>query len=273
MARRGLWTALAAAIAALAGAPAGAEDLRFAVFGDCQPPEKDMRYAPALPILAQDMAGQKVSFVIGVGDYVRGGGGLDEMRRQYQGFFAGLAPLQARGPVPVALSPGNHDIQGSRDRARFFASTLRPLPYSFNRAGCHFVILDTEQPGLSSRIAGAQLRWLKQDLAASRRAALTFVAGHEPLFPVSIHRGESLDRYRAERDALHRLFVSEGVDCVLSGHEHLFHREQRGGVDYIITGGGGGPPYASPARGGYHHYVLVTATGSAYNVRVRKLTE
>jgi 3',5'-cyclic AMP phosphodiesterase CpdA len=193
------------------------------------------------------------------------------VRQQYQGFFAGLASLQSLGPVPVALTPGNHDIAGSRTRAALFAKTFRALPYSFDRAGCHFVIMDTEQPAYSSRIAGAQLQWLKQDLARNRNAKLTFVAGHEPLFPVSVHRGESLDRYPAERDALHRLFVSEGVDCVFSGHEHFFHREQRNGVDYIITGGGGGPLYASAAKGGYHHYVLVTTTGAAYNVRVRKL--
>jgi acid phosphatase type 7 len=274
MRRATLWGVVLWAVgAAAAWAPARAEDLRFGVFGDCQPPEKGMKCAPSLPVLARDMAAQNVAFVIGLGDYIRGARTMDEVRQQYQGFFAGLAPLQSLGPVPVALTPGNHDIQGSRTRSEYFAKTFRALPYSFDRAQCHFVILDSEQPGYSSRIAGPQLGWLKQDLTRNRNAALTFVAAHEPLFPVSVHRGESLDQYPKERDALHQLFVREGVDCVFSGHEHFFHREQRNGVDYIISGGGGGPLYASAAKGGYHHYCLVTTSGAHYTVRVRKIDD
>lgn len=257
---------------AVLGSPAVAEDLRFAVFGDCQPPEKGMRYAPALPKLAGDMARQKVAFVLGAGDYVRGGRTLAEHRQQYQGFFAGLAPLQSQGPIPCALAPGNHDILGSQTRIDLFTELFSGTYHSFDRAGCHFIILCSEQPGLSGRIAGKQLQWLKSDLASHRSARLTFVVVHRPLFPVSVHRGESLDVRPAERDALHQLFVREGVDCVFHGHEHFFHREQRNGVDYIITGGGGGPLYAKPSRGGYHHYTLISVTGSEYAVKVRKLS-
>ena len=112
--------------------------------------------------------------------------------------------------------------------------------YSFNRGAYHIILLDSEVPGESGRIAGRQLQWLKADLASHRQALLTFVAVHEPLFPVDGHRGESLDQHPKERDALHQLFMEEGVDCVFSGHEHLFHRQQIGGVDYVINGGAGG---------------------------------
>ena len=62
-----------------------------------------------------------------------------------------------------------------------------------------------------------------------------------------------------------------GVDCVFSGHEHLFHRQQIGGIDYVINGGAGGSLYVKPDQGGFHHYVLVKVTEAQYKLQVRKL--
>ncbi len=44
-----------------------------------------------------------------------------------------------------------------------------------------------------------------------------------------------------------------------------------GTAHYSITGGAGAPLYARPARGGLYHYVLVTATGTAYNPRMMRV--
>lgn len=221
--------------------------------------------------LAADMAAQYPQFVLGTGDYIEGANDEATVREQYQGFFRALEPLQTRGRVPVALAPGNHDIRGSRTNQAIFRELFRGLYYSFDVGAYHFVILDTEEPGREGRIAGAQRTWLKRDLAQNRHAALTFITLHRPLFPVDGHIGSSLDVNIPERDALHRLFVQEGVDCVFAGHEHLYHRQQRDGVDYIITGGAGAPLYAKPRAGGFYHYLLVTADEGAYQVRVRKL--
>ena len=216
------------------------------------------------------MAAQQPAFVLGTGDYISGASDEATLRRQWQGFFLGIAPLQAFGKVPVALAPGNHDILGSRRNERIFDDYFDGLHYSFSRGPYHFVILDTEEPGREGRIASKQLAWLKADLAASRAATLTFVALHRPLFPVDGHIGSSLDEYPTERDALHALFIKEGVDCVFMGHEHLYNRHQRDGVDYVITGGAGAPLYAKPDKGGFYHYILAFITGAGYTLRVRK---
>jgi len=258
----------------LSGVSAGlaqgtAPDLTFAVFGDCQP--GGVSHSPVLRKLVVDMAEQRPAFVLGCGDYIDGSKDEQIVRRQWQGFFEGISPLQALGRIPVALAPGNHDIMGTATNQAIFAEYFGGPYLSFNRAGCHFVILNTQEPGNYGRIAGPQLEWLKADLAAHRGALLTFVAMHQPLFPVDGHRGESLDVFPRERDALHALFSAEGVDCVFHGHEHLFHRQQIGGIDYVITGGAGGALYARPEEGGFHHYCLLRVHGGGYQLQVRRL--
>jgi len=261
--------ALLVVLCGIAGAQEDALSLTFAVFGDSQP--GDAPFSPVLQRLAADMAGQKPAFVLGTGDYIDGARDEQTVRRQWLGFFEGIAPLQTFGRVPVALAPGNHDILGSRTYESIFVGYFGGPYYSFNRGAYHIILLDSEVPGESGRIAGRQLQWLKADLASHRQALLTFVAVHEPLFPVDGHRGESLDQHPKERDALHQLFMEEGVDCVFSGHEHLFHRQQIGGIDYVINGGAGGSLYVKPDQGGFHHYVLVKVTEAQYKLQVRKL--
>ena len=268
--RRGAALVVLMLLCALIPGLAVGADITFAVIGDTRPGGKG-QYSAALASLAADMAGQRPLFVIGTGDYIDGADNEAQVRYQYQGFFRAIQPLQAFGRVPVALAPGNHDILGSARNQGIFLEYFNGLHYSFNSGGFHFVILDTEEPGQSGRIAGKQLAWLKQDLAAHRDSGLTFVALHQPLFPVDGHIGSSLDKHPGERDALHALFVREGVDCVFAGHEHLFRRSTRDGVDYVITGGGGAPLYAGAEQGGFHHYVLVRATAEGYRLQVRKL--
>lgn len=253
----------------LAAGPVIAADLRFGVFGDCRPGKRN--YSPVLERMAREMAALRPAFAIGTGDYVEGSRDEATMRSQWAWFFVGIAPLQALGRVPVALAPGNHDIMGSRANQRMYRQYFDDLYFSFSHGPYHFIILDSEEPGREGRIVGEQLAWLRANLAAHRRAKLTFVALHRPLFPVAVHRGNSLDRYPEQRDALHRLFMDEGVDCVFMGHEHLYHRHERDGVDYVITGGAGAPLYATPDRGGFHHYLMVEATGGAYRIDVHRL--
>ena len=85
------------------------------------------------------------------------------------------------------------------------------------------------------------------------------------------HRGDSLDRYPRFRDTLHQLFVQQNVTCVFEGHEHLYNRQERDGVVYVITGGGGAPLYANELKGGFYHYLRVDVTATGYTVAVKRL--
>ena len=276
---KGLATAgrvlLLLAVAVLAGVWGAAllaqqQEFTFAVFGDCQPAGQEP-YSPALERLATDIGEMAPAFVLGTGDYIDGSTNPSRVRWQYNQFFAAIAPMQSRQAVPVALAPGNHNIMGLRANQDIFKEYFRHLHFSFNYGGCHFIILDSEEPGREGRIAGQQLEWLKQDLEAHKNARLSFVALHRPLFPVDGHVGSSLDVHLRERDALHGLFVQQGVDCVFMGHEHLYNHREKDGVHYFITGGGGGPLYATPERGGFYHYLLIEVTQTSYRVTVRRI--
>ena len=248
----------------------GAREFQFAVFGDCRPAGQ-RPFSPALERLASDIGEVAPEFVIGTGDYVDGSSNQQRQRWEFNQFFAAIAPMQRNQAVPVALSTGNHDLMGLRANQDIVRELFGDLYRSFNYGSCHFLILDTEEPSREGRIAGKQLQWLKQDLAAHKDARLTFVALHQPLFPVDGHVGSSCDAYPQERDALHGLFVQQGVDCVFCGHEHLYNYQKKDGVHYFITGGGGAPLYAGPERGGFHHYLLVSVSNSGYRISVRRL--
>ena len=242
----------------------------FAVFGDTRPAGKS-HYAPALPRIAGDIGRSDAEFVLGTGDYIDGSSNQAIVRAQFAYFFEGLAPLQAVRTIPVAMAPGNHDIMGVPANEAIFEEYFGHLRFSFNRGGCHFIILNTDGARASHRIDDAQVQWLRRDLEENKDALFTFVALHEPLFPVDGHVGSSLDAHPDRRDSLHALFVQQGVDCVFAGHEHLYNHQERDGVHYFITGGGGAPLYAPPDRGGFHHYLLGRVTGDSYEVAIRSL--
>ena len=258
--------ALLVLLAAPLAAQTAAGEVRFTVFGDNRG-ERDGHQPSVFGTLVRKMTALRPDFVIGTGDYIYGSGSQDGLRAQWNEFFRFMEPLQTYKQTYFAPAPGNHEISGGSGR-RLFLEYFKRFYFSFDWAGSHFVILDTETPGQESRIAGEQLEWLTRDLNAARNAAHTFVALHRPLFPVGSHRGDSLDKYPQERDALHALFVRHGVDCVFEGHEHFYHHQTRDEVQYIITGGGGAPLYARPDKGGFHHFLYVTADQKRYKMEI-----
>lgn len=268
--RRGLLAVLLTLLALAVAWGEQAESFSFGVFGDCQPAGKGP-YSPVLEAIASELSELGVDFVIGTGDYIDGSSNQAVVRRQWQGFFQGLAPLQSRKAIPVALAPGNHDIMGLPANEAIFTEYFQDLYFSFNAGRCHFIVLNTNGSQHYGMIDDRQLQWLKRDLETYRDALFIFVALHQPLFPVDGHIGSALDVYPKRRDALHQLFVRSGVDCVFQGHEHLYNHQQRDGVHYFINGGAGGPLYASRERGGFHHYLLVRVEGERYEVTVRRI--
>lgn len=240
----------------------------FCVFGDCRTGGNPNQLR-VLSRIAGAMAAERPQVVLGTGDYYDGDRDPAVCQQQLAQFLQALQPLQQLGPVALAAALGNHDLAvGAETLRRVFG----PAYYSFNIEQAHFVILDTEQAGEKGRITGKQWEWLVSDLqsAVLAGARYLFVALHQPLFPVDGHRGSSLDRYPRERDRLHALFVQTGVACVFQGHEHLFNRQDRDGVTYVITGGGGAPLYADELHGGFYHYLRVDVSPEQYTVAVKR---
>jgi alkaline phosphatase len=145
---------------------------------------------------------------------------------------------------------GNHDIKTddgaplkaylgdavSRDGRTWFSDDL---------GAWHLIVLDSNcgllQGACSS--GSAQVRWLREDLAASD-ARCTLAMWHHPRFSSGYHGNSS--SVGAFWDALH----DAGAELVLNGHEHDYERfepqdpggqaDPVGGLTEIVAGTGGG---------------------------------
>lgn len=234
-------------------------------------------------VLVEALSSWGPQVVIHTGDVVHQAG--DEAGWSHH--LAASLPLSAR--VPVILAVGNHELWQPWDlppekRRDAVAEVLAqipapvdPLARSFGlgahvfhvRIGGHlFVSLDSNDdlgPG------SPQLRFLEAALAQPDTQTRWVALHHGPLSsgPHGGHpQGEALIQ-AAERGR---------VTAVLSGHDHLYERLERGPVSYLVSGGGGAPLYprdryslGSVAFASIYHWVALELTGptvgtSAYSL-------
>jgi len=193
-------------------------------------------------------------------------------------------PGQA-GPCLFTLT-GNHDVQDERS-LQTYLEVIRPpggRPYfTVEKGDIRFICLDSETVDRSlwyrllrwnrrkARIEGEQAVWLDRELRDATKAGRRIIVMlHRPLFPppFAINRGAGMDRYPEARDRLHRRFVESGVVAVFSSHDHFYHRGEKDGVVYFITGGGGAGLYAPVRYGGFYHLIYVSVTQTSLHVYV-----
>lgn len=245
---------------------------RFTVFGDIRPAKPDQPYPPAFHRALDVMKSVKPAFAVSTGDAWYGyGGDMTHYRNEVAQFLAALKGWD----VPLFNAVGNHEVTGSVEREAYLKERFGNLYGSFDYGDAHFILLDTDEVGKEGTIAGDQLQWLERDLELNRNASALMVFLHRPLFspkdPDLAAKRSFVDR--ANRDALHKLFVKYHVQAVFAGHEHLYEERVVDGVRYYITGGGGAPLYAEPGKGGFYHVLVVTVKGRQVKVEVRKLLE
>jgi len=247
----------------LAPIPAG-QPFTFVVLGDNRGEANGKLRAVFVEMLDAIRAESPV-FILQTGDMISGYETEEgPLRRQWAAYVDGV---KASGLL-VFHSPGNHDIFDGTS-ARVYRELWGPTWYDFDYGDARFIALDTST--LSNRLGEAQEAWLasRLDSAAGKRV---FVLFHSPLFPVDGHRGSSLDKYPADRDRLHALFVKyqDRIKGVYSGHEHVYNHQMRDGVSYYITGGAGAPLYAKPEAGGFNHCLIVRVTATGVMTELRK---
>jgi len=213
-------------------APADGEPVRFVVYGDVRTGHET--HAEIL----RAVEGEAPDFIVSTGDHVVRG--TDEA--DWQRFFSLAGPLLARVPYYPVL--GNHDLGvASGSERRFedvFALPARPADcppgaswYSFDFAGVHVVVLDSNALG-----DARQLAWLEADLTASSGARAVFAALHHGPFSRGPHGGLPI---AAERYV--PVLARHGVALLFSGHDHIYQRGEMSGLPYVVTGGGGAPLY------------------------------
>jgi len=238
----------------------------FVVMGDSQALSGRYSPPPVFYEITADIAKLKPAFILHTGDFVQGWGDMKKLKRQYWEFVK----VMNRTGVPYYLALGNHN-GGSPEAHALFEGLWHKTYYSFDHCNSHFLILDSTPGGEAHRISDEEFAWLKKDLeAANGKYDHIFAAAHDPLYPVGIHTGTSLDKYPERRDKLAALFRKYGV-VYFAGHEHLFDHSVFNGVTQVITGGAGAG--VVPSRKGvmgFHHFVIITVNGRSAKISVAR---
>jgi acid phosphatase type 7 len=170
-----------------------------------------------------------------------------------------FGPSWGRFKDRIRPATGNHDhaTEDARGYARFFGLRAGPFGifrYSYDIGKWHIVVLDSD----CWRVGGCELddpqvEWLRADLRFHKRKC-TLAYWHRPPFS-SGRYGDDKDTTRVR--PMWQVAVEEGVDVVLTGHEHSYERFARmdatGRIDprgtrlFIVgTGGGNLRRYKTP---------------------------
>jgi len=266
----GLAVAALAVRPTLAGAPPGQEPLqrqrvlRIAHLTDIhvQPERKADQGLAACLRHVQNLK-DKPEILLTGGDTVMDSFATDEARTRLQ-WELWQKVIKNECSLPVESCLGNHDVWGWNKKASRTDGS-EPLwgkkwalevfdvsrPYrSFNRAGWHFVILDSTFPegdGYVARLDDEQFEWLAADLAGVEAHTPMLVMSHMPILAPSAflcgEREKSGD-WVVPRSYMHidarrikDLFLKHPkVKVCLSGHLHLVDRAEYAGVTYYCNG-------------------------------------
>ena len=147
--------------------------------------------------------------------------------------------------TPLFISPGNHDYADSETNFdvpyyRMFSFPQQGeaggIPsgsksyYSADYGQVHLISLDSQgRENGQYRLydtTGAQVQWLKRDLAANR-LPWTIVIFHHPPFSKGSHDSDTELSMKLLRENLTPIFERYGVDLVLNGHSHGYERTYR----------------------------------------------
>lgn len=198
--------------------PAGADTIRFAVFGDLHIGKPAggwwQQFAAAIDSLHLD-------FFCVAGDLTDHGTAPE---------FDSVASLFGKTGVNYYLTIGNHDLYRPGSW-QLYRQHFGPACYALTISNpeLKLIFLDTGE----GRIGARQFEWLEQELA--RPPTRQFIITHFPLYDdqtPSIFRLGSA----AERAKLQSLMQRFNVRALISGHIHGFRHYRLGGVDQFTVG-------------------------------------
>lgn len=225
----------------------------------------------------------KPNLILTGGDLIMDAMGVDAARTKVQwDIFTSI--FRANAELPIEHTIGNHDVWGwgARDTyaseskfGKVWACDVLGLekPYrSFDRAGWHFVILDSthakEGNGYTARLDDDQFEWLKDDLAKVPAKRPVLVVSHIPIIAVcSMFDGENEKTgnwvipgswVHIDARRIKDLFRKHpNVKMCISGHEHLLDQVVYNGVNYFCNGAVSGGWWAGDYYECTYGYALV----------------
>ena len=110
--------------------------------------------------------------------------------------------------------------------------------FSRNIPGVHLVFMSTEHDYTPGSV---QYNWLQNDLQAANTPdarndkPFIIVIGHKPMYSSNDYHGSEVEL----RDALEALYVENGVNLVIAGHDHFYERTWPVNGEKVSDKGGG----------------------------------
>ncbi|MCC5877454.1 MAG: metallophosphoesterase [Candidatus Sumerlaeia bacterium] len=215
---------------------AGNKEHRFLVIGDTG--HRSERLGPMMELIGSMHDDHPIEAAILLGDMLDADEPFDEAV-QFQ-FIEPFKPLIDRG-IPQFLALGNHEIYDGHAEG----AIAHPI---FNMEGNTYYARTFADGELtvffldSTRIVDhpAQLLWFRQKLAQTT-SKWKVVAMHHGLMGSDINHGPDERRYHFLEPLLHG---ENGVDLVLSGHNHFYERMNPiKGTVFITSGHGSNPTH------------------------------
>lgn len=166
--------------------------------------------------------------------------------------------------LPVVHCIGNHDVwgwtksksgcDGNEDMyGKKWAIDALGIPSryrSFDRAGWHFIVLDSSYPdgeGYKARLDEPQFEWLADDLAKTARSTPVLILSHIPILSAAAYFDGDCEEsgdwkvpgawIHIDARRIKDLFSKHpNVKLCISGHLHLVDRVDYNGVTYLCNG-------------------------------------
>jgi len=212
------------------------QPIHFLVFGD----SKGSKYLPDVLKIADHL---KPQFCLTTSDLVKKGAG--EIGEDYYKKLDHDAGWFFR-KYPTWPTLGNHEVSGPktssgkenyesgvRNFGDFFG--LKDPLYSFTYGNAKFIALDWIKVSESPE----RMKWLENELKGAQGMHI-FIFKHRPYYTVG-HK--SYSDVEGKATPVTELFTKYKVDAVFSGHDHLYYRTLRDGVNYIVSAGAGATIY------------------------------
>ncbi|MFW5954179.1 MAG: glycosyltransferase [Guyparkeria sp.] len=196
-------------------------------------------------------------FVVSAGNAVSGAG-----EDKYRALHRTLSHLE----MPYLLTAGQKEA-GAFGSFNFYEH-FGPFFYGLVAGNSQFLFLDSTNPDTYP----FQIHWLEQQLRDPFPAHRFVFIGHPMYRTEHTSPIDSERQYLADtgfRDRLHDLFRQHGVDAVFSSNLHLFDRQERDGVTYVVTGGAGGLVLNDDTS--FYHYVDVRVDQDEVAIEVERL--
>jgi len=199
------------------------DSIHFAVIGDSGTGGSDQVQ------VAQRLTAMHATFpfdiVLMMGDNLYGGNAQRDYASKFEAPYKGL--LDANVKFYAAL--GNHDDATEVMYKPFNMNGKKYYTFKPGNASVRFFALD------SNYMDKEQLAWLEKELAGSQ-SDWKICFFHHPLYSSGKTHGSALET----RATLEPIFVKNGVNVVLTGHDHIYERiKLEQGIQHFVIGSGG----------------------------------